>query len=158
MRKIIQKWNREEKEELIRFVEQNLHIYSIDDIRVVGSYVFGGVLKDMDIVVIVNDNVESFRLNGKFNDKIIDFWVHNKTDGNYKIFEMPKIGKFDLPQYSLYTNKIIGGKQEDIDRWKEHKDGKFVEMRGNRVWNGTVPISDRLKLIHVKGGIGAIIQ
>lgn len=158
MKKMIQNWDDEEKAELIRFIEQNLPIYSIEDIRVVGSYVFGGTLKDMDVVIIVTDNVDSFRLTRKFNGELIDFWVHNKKEEKYKIFEMPKIGRFDLPQYSLFTNKMIGGKQEDIDRWKKCKEGRFVEMRGNRVWNGTIPVSDKLKLIHVKGGIGGILE
>ena len=155
---LIEYWDEEEKQELKKTIESSLHLYSIYDIRVVGSYVFGGDLKDIDVIVIVDDDIDDFKIIERSKDYVIDIRIHNKDKNEYRIFNGRKLGKFNLPQYSLYSNKIIGGKQEDINRWKEHKKGKFVEIRENRIWNGKIPNSENIKIVSVEGGVGVVIQ
>ena len=157
MKKLIKDWTQGEKRKLINWVEQTLPIWNIKDIQVVGSYVFGGDMKDLDIVVFVEEDIEEFKMNETIDEVPREVFVFHKTQNLHRLFE--GAGQtFNLPHYSLYTNEIIGGKEEDIKRWKACKRGGYVEMKGNRVWNGSIPKSNNLKLIPVEGGMGGVLQ
>lgn len=150
--KLITNWTKQEKEALRKKIERILHAYTILDIRVVGSYVFGDDARDMDVVVFVDEDIEDFRVTDTHDEIVLDLWVHKKTPNLIKLFEMKELGTFDLPQYSLYSNEMIVGKQKDIDRWNAHKRGEFVEWKDNRIMNGKIPMSKDIQLFQSENG------
>ena len=167
MKKLVKDWDEKEIKQLRQRVEQELCHLDIIDIRVCGSYCWGGgSRKDLDLVVIVDNVLEPddddrrqlrYPLKSFFKGIPLDIWIYEKNNRRCEIFAINDF-EFDLPWYSIVIGKHNVGK--DLEKWRKAKREGLtkIEMRGDRVWNGTLINSKRLKLVKVEGGIGGILK